>query len=356
MTSRERVLSTLKRKGKPDKTPFEISWGAFTPRLMRTYKDKTGSELSPEEYFDFDTRFVIPGPGNMNTDFRQFFPGEDMEDEVSFDEWGIGSVPTMFEIPDFKYHPLKKMTSVTEINDYPWPDLGEEYRYDEVATKTREYHDRGYAVCGELYQTIFETAWLMRDMQDFMLDLLLNEEIAHAICENIFQIRIRQARNLAKAGVDILRLGDDMVSQQGLMMSKESYRSFFKPRIKAIIQAAKEVKPDIIIFMHCCGKVEDIIDDFIEAGVEVLNPLQPECNDLNLIHQKYMDRLSFWGGIGLQSVMAKGTPEDVQNKVVETIETLGKEGGLLLAPAHILDPSIPWENIEAFLKTAKNSM
>jgi uroporphyrinogen decarboxylase len=353
MTSRERVIITLKRQGKPDRIPFEISWGSFTPRLMRTYREKTGSELSPEEYYDFDTRFVLPGPTELKTDFRPFFPGVTFEEDVSFDEWGIGSVPTVHEIPDFKYHPLKQCVSVEEIDDYPWPDLGEDYRYKEVVSRTREFQERGYAVCGEMYQTIFETAWLMRDMQDFMVDLLLHEKIAHAICEHITEIRIRQARNFARAGVDILRLGDDMVSQQGLMMSKQTYRNFFRYHIQKIILAAKEVNPDIIIFMHSCGRVEDLVDDLIVAGVEVLNPLQPECNDLHLIQAKYKDRLSFWGGIGVQSVMPHGSPDDVRVKVQETAELLGKDGGLLLAPSHILDPSIPWQNIEAYIRSAR---
>lgn len=106
MTSpRERVLTALKRNGTPDRTPFEISWGAFTPLLMKTYREKTGSELPPEEYFDFDTRSVFPGPTRLKTDFTRFFP-DGVEPEASFDEWGIGSVPTLYEIPDFKYHPL----------------------------------------------------------------------------------------------------------------------------------------------------------------------------------------------------------------------------------------------------------
>ena len=153
--------------------------------------------------------------------------------------------------------------------------------------------------------------------------------------------------------MDIIRLGDDIVSQQGLMMSHETYNTFFKDRIKRIIQAAKEINPDVIIFMHCCGKVEDVIDDFIDAGVEVLNPIQPECNNLEMIFSKYNDRLSFWGGIGVQSVMPHGTPDEVRAKVQETNELLGKEGGFLLAPAHILDPAIKWENIVAFIDAAK---
>ncbi len=343
----------MKRTGRPDRTPFEISWGAFTPLLMKTYREKTGSDLPPEEYFDFDTRSVVPSPSRLKTDFTRFFP-EGVQDDTTFDEWGIGSVPTLYEIPDFKYHPLNRMTTVEEIEAYPWPDLGAAYRYEEVAAQTEEYHRRGYAVCGEMYQTIFETAWLMRDMQDFLMDLLMNESLAHAICENITRIRIEQARQYARAGVDILRLGDDIVSQQGLMMSRETYATFFKPRIRRIVDAAKAVNPDILIFMHSCGKIEGMIDDLIEAGVEILNPVQPECNDLAMIREKYAGKLSFWGGVGVQSVMPHGTPQEVEAKTRETIQTLGPDTGFLVAPAHILDPVIPWENIEAFIRTVKS--
>ncbi len=352
MNPRERVLTALKRTGTPDKTPFEISWGAFTPRLMKTFREKTGSDLSPEEYFDFDTRFVLPSPTKKQTDFSRYFCGS-LPEHVSFDEWGVGSVPTLYEIPDYRFHPLESMTTVAEIENYSWPDLAESYRYTEVAKQTKNFQERGYAVCGELYQTIFETAWLMRNMETFLLDFILNPDIAHAICENITKIRIQQARLYAEAGVDILRLGDDIVSQQGLMMSRETYSIFFKDRMKRIIQAAKEVNPGMVIFMHSCGKVEAVIDDFIDVGVEVVNPLQPECNNLKEIHAKYKDKLSFWGGIGVQSVMPHGTPEEVRSKVKETNGLLGKNGGFLIAPAHILDPAIPWENIMAFINAAR---
>ncbi len=354
MTARERVLTALKRTGRPDKTPFEISWGAFTPLLMKLYHERTGSDLPPEEYFDFDTRYVFPSPSKQKTDFTRFFKQNSLDKTVVFNEWGIGSVPAFYELSDFKHHPLEQMTRVEEINRYPWPDLGEEYRYLQVVQKTKEYHRRGYAVCGEMYQTIFETAWLMRNMETLFMDFHLNEKLAHALFENITQIRIKQARLFAQAGVDIIRLGDDIVSQQGLMMSRKIYQTFLKTRLQRIIRAAKEVNPEVIIFMHSCGKVEEVIDDFIEAGVQVLNPIQPECNNLSAIYSKYKDKLSFWGGIGVQSVMPNGTPEEVKRQVQATNELLGKEGGFLIAPAHILDLAIPWENIMAFVNAAKS--
>jgi uroporphyrinogen decarboxylase len=96
-----------------------------------------------------------------------------------------------------------------------------------------------------------------------------------------------------------------------------------------------------------------VIDDLLDAGIEVLNPIQPECNDLRRIKAKYGDRLAFWGGIGVQSVMPHGTPDDVRRVVRETSAILGADGGLLLAPAHILDPAVPWENVEAFIDAAR---
>jgi len=351
MNSRERVLTALGRKALTDRIPFEISWGAFTPLLMKTFREKTGSALSPEEYFDFDTRFVLPGPTCRTIDFSKYFTT--LEADVSFSEWGVGSVPTRFEIPDYKYHPLEQMETVEKISDFAWPDLGEDYRYVDVVAKAETYHQRGYAVCGEMYQTIFEMAWLMRGMQTLMTDFVLNTEIAHAICEKITEIRVQQARQFAKAGVDIIRLGDDIVTQQGRMFSSEMYREFLLPRVQRIVTAAKQVNPEVIIFMHSCGKVEEVIDDLIEAGIDVLNPMQPECNDLAWIKENYGDRLSFWGGIGVQSVMPHGTPDDVRQAVRQTAEQFSTGGGLLLAPAHILDPSVPWANIEAFIEEAR---
>ena len=353
MEPRQRVLDAMKRRRKPDHVPFEISFGAFTPRLMKTYKEKTGSDLPPEEYYNFDTRNVFPDQSIQLTDFTRFFPKKP-GNEATFNEWGIGMMPTIYEIPDYCYHPLAGLNNENQINDFPWPDLGDKYRYIEVVKKVKDYHDRGYAVNGEMYQTVYETAWLMRGFEQIMLDFYENAEVAHAIFENLTSIRINQAINFAKAGVDIIRIGDDIVSQQSNLFGSDIFDKFFKWRLKKIIDAAKGVNPDILIFYHSCGKVEGVIDDLIDVGIDILNPLQPECNNLKMINDKYKNRLSFWGGIVVQSVMPHGTPDGVHAKVKETINIFGQNGGFLIAPAHILDPSVPWENVIAFLDAVKH--
>lgn len=355
MTPRERVLQAMRRTGKPDRVPFEISWGAFTPALMNVYKRETGAEIEPDEYFDFDTRSVNLNPTRKQTDFSKYFKCE-LPRNIIFDEWGVGAVPGSKEhFLEYKYHPLAQCETAEDVYNYEWPDVDADYRFEGLEEKIRNYHERGYAVMGELYQTIFEMAWLLRGMEELLVDFYLNEEVAHAICEKLMELRIKQAEKYAQLGVDIIRLGDDIATQRGLMFSKEIYYKYLKERTRKIINAAKKINPDVLIFIHSDGKVEDIVDDFIDIGVDILNPVQPECNDLKKIFEKYGEKISFWGAIGTQSTMPFGKPEDVKAKVKEVQEILGKNGGLLVAPTHILEPEVPWENVLAFVEAAKGS-
>ena len=355
MTHRERVLMALKRNGTPDRPPFEISWGAFTPALMKVYKEKTGALVEPDEYFDFDTRSVNINPTRKKTDFKKYFSGE-LPKNIIFDEWGIGMIPGSKEhFVEFKYHPLAWCETAEDVYKFEWPDVDADYRFEGLEKKVCEYKERGYAVMGELYQTIFEMAWLLRGMEDMLTDFYINEEVAHAICEKLMEIRTRQSEKYAQIGVDIIRLGDDVATQKGPMMSPEIYGKYLKERTRKIISAAKNINPEVLIFMHCDGKVEDIVNDFVDIGVDILNPVQPECNDLERIFEQFGYKISFWGAIGTQSTMPFGTSEDVEFKVREVQNVLGKNGGLLIAPTHILEPEVPWANIVAFIKASKNT-
>lgn len=356
MDSRTRVLKTLRCEGRPDRLPFEISWGAFTPSLMKVYQKETDSADPPEEYFDFDTRSVDLNPSQKTTDFRRYFASA-LAPNTTFDEWGCGSVPGSFEhFVEFKYHPLQACKTPAEIVDFPWPDVTADYRYQGLAERVAEYHRRGYAVTGELYQTIFERAWLMRGMQQLLMDFLAEPDIGHAICDCITELRVAQAQRLATLGVDVLRLGDDVCTQKGLMMGVETYRTFLKERTRAIIRAAKKINPDILVFMHCDGRVDNIVEEFIDIGIDILNPVQPECNDLEALAKRFQGRISFWGGIGTQHLMPFGTPLQVAEEVGRIKNILGADGGLLLAPTHILEPDVPWDNILAFVNASRASV
>jgi uroporphyrinogen decarboxylase len=148
--------------------------------------------------------------------------------------------------------------------------------------------------------------------------------------------------------VDVLRLGDDVGMQRGLMMSQAAWRRWLKPRLAQVIAAARAIKPDTLVFYHSDGDCRPIVPELIEIGVDILNPVQPECMDPAVMKRLYGDRLSFWGTVGTQTTFPFGTPAEMKAVVVERIATVGRGGGLLLAPTHILEPDVPWENIVAF--------
>lgn len=343
----------MRRTGLPDRPPFEISWGAFTPGLMKVFRERTGFQLDPAEYFDFDTRSVNINPTTKQTDFRRRFDAE-IPSNVIWDEWGYGAVQgSMEHFLEYKYHPLAVCTTVEQILEFDCPDVDADYRFEGIAEKTRAYQDRGYAVTGELYMTIFETAWLMRGMENLLTDFYRNEDLAHAICEKLTEIRIRQARKYAEIGVDVLRLGDDVSTQHGPMFGLELYRKFLKERTRRIIAAAKQENDDILVFMHSDGAIMDFIPEYIDIGVDIVNPVQPECNDLEEIGRRFSGKISFWGGIGTQTTMPYSAPEEIARTVKQIQGQLGAKGGLLIAPSHILEPDVPWENVLAFVDAVR---
>ena len=140
------------------------------------------------------------------------------------------------------------------------------------------------------------------------------------------------------------------------MMDERLYCNYLKPRLRRVINAARAINPDLIVFYHCCGYLEPFIDHLIDVGVDVLNPIQPESMDFEHIHAKYGDQLSFHGTIGTQTTMPFGTVEDVRREVFRNLDIAGSHGGLLVCPTHMLEPEVPWENIRAYLLACRDYM
>lgn len=349
MTPRERVLTAMRRE-EPDKVPRELSYGSFAPALMNVFREKTGA-TDPAEYFNYEVRPVAFKPTARRGGFERYLPEKIPEGAYIDWEWGNVIMPgSTYHFVRHIHRALEDATKVEEIEAYPFPDFLEPYRWKHIREEVENLHKRNLASMGELYTTIFEVAWGVRGMENLLTDFLINKDIAKVLLDRITEIRCKQAKIFAQSGVDILRLGDDVGTERGMLMSPETWREWLKPRLKMVIESAKEIKPDILIFYHSDGNCEDIIPDLIEIGVDILNPVQPECMDPAKLKLLYGDKLAFWGTIGTQTTMPFGKPEDVKREVRERIETVGKGGGLLLAPSHILEPEVPWENIIAFFE------
>ncbi|MCX7040660.1 MAG: hypothetical protein NT005_16190, partial [Spirochaetes bacterium] len=158
---------------------------------------------------------------------------------------------------------------------------------------------------------------------------------------------------LARMGCDVLMAGDDVGTQDRMLISPALWREFIKPRYGRLFGAYKRAKPDLKIAVHICGFIEPIIDDLIEVGVDILNPVQPLAMDPARLKKRYGDRLSFWGAVDDQKVLPLGSPADVEAEVKLRLSQLAPGGGYILCPSHNVQPTTPFENIRAFYRAAE---
>ncbi len=308
----------------------------------------------PRDYFDMDITRVTVEPSNLPLSrFGNWLGTSAVEALASgqLDEWGVRWRAGTFHHFAQVESPLRGNQDWGRLQEYPWPDLDQQYRFSGARERVAELHAQGLAVAA-FAGSVFEQAWYIRGLEDLMVDLVAAPDVAHYFFERTAALQQFAAEQFARAGVDIIITGDDVAGQQGLLMSVETWRKFLKPRLAATVQTVKRANAGSYVFYHSDGNVEPLIPELIEIGIDILNPIQPECMDPAAIKQRYGDRLSFWGTVSVQRTMPFGTPEEVRAEVQARVREVGRGGGLILAPAHVLGPETPWENIVAFFEAA----
>jgi len=183
-----------------------------------------------------------------------------------------------------------------------------------------------------------------------MIDMMMEDDKASALLDKITDFAVSKAIAYTRAGVDILSLGDDIGTQKSIMLDVDLWEKWLKPRIVKVIDAAREVNPEVLIFYHSCGYILPFIDQLIEMGVDILNPVQPECMSFDDVHDKFGDNLSFWGTMGTQELLPFGTAEEVLQTTLSRLEKCGDNGGLVIGPTHLVEPEVPWENLTAIME------
>ena len=351
MTQRENLLALVRRQ------PYEFVPVEFMlcPSLIEDYRrEENQPEMPYEDYFQMPWRRVgdlVPDDTDL-TRFEKYHEGR-LNDRVTIDEWGVGheSTPTSMHMTKMLF-PLGDAEDVQDILDYPLPTYSLKNNGD-LKERVQALHQRGIASVGNMQCTIWETSWYIRGMENLMMDMVCDEEMAAAILDRVAAMSTQRALLYANGGGDILFLGDDIGMQRSIMMSRELYTQWIQPRLKKLIAEVKAVRPDIIVFYHSCGFIEPLIDGLIDAGIDVLNPIQSECMDFGGIYAKYHDRLVFHGTIGTQTVMPFGTPDQVRAEVWKNLD-IASEGGLFAAPTHLLEPEVPWQNIRAYVQACRD--
>jgi uroporphyrinogen decarboxylase len=351
MTNRENILRALRRQP-PERVGFDF---VLSPALLEEFRRRTGRE-DYQEYYNFPVRIYEPRATRLKTDFTVFYdslpPGTRSLDWNP--EWGVMGAPGSTAHFQEMLHPMRKFTESQQIRDYPWPDFLADYRWEGATGAVDAIKQRDLVCAAFMEMTLFEVAWYLRGMEDFMMDLTSGDDMALLLLDILTEMRVGMAQRYADAGVDVLMLGDDVATQLNMMMSPGLWRATLKPRLARVIAAAKQIRPEILIFYHGDGNMEAILPDLIEMGVDVLNPVQPDCMDPVRMKAIYGNHLAFWGCIGTQTTMPFGSPSEVKRTVRHLIDTVGAGGGLFLAPTHTLEPDVPWANVEAFIEAVRD--
>jgi uroporphyrinogen decarboxylase len=325
------------------------------PDQLRSFRQRYGADAQPAEQFAFPFRYL---PSSFlrprNQDWQRFFPGKRFDPRTRFSIWGVGEEPADGSRHITRmHHPMAEFSKLQEFQAYPYPDF-DPSQLEQARAEVEALHARGLAAAAGMACTVWEIGWYLRGMEKLMIDLLTEEPCGSWHLDHLCAIACQRAQAFAQAGVDMLCLGDDIGMQKSTMISMDNYRQWLKPRHAAVIQAAKNVKPDILVTYHSCGYIEPFIPELIEIGVDVLDPVQPECMDFASIHAQYGSRLSFWGSLGTQSTMPFASPEEVRRVTLHNLSIAGEQGGLFCSPTHMIEPEVPWENIEAYVQAARD--
>ncbi len=372
MTPRERILAALAHE-EPDRVPIALGVSNATGIKMGTYRElkRLAGIEAPDRYLydwpELGTAAVDEETlQRLGTDVRGVWdrePAEVLERNANrephsdyLSSWGAGArevnLGEWFPI----VHPMAEATTLAEIEDYPWPDMDDPTRVAHVAADAAQIaaEDR-YAIMATPWLLFpLERAFAMQGMDIFLRNMALHADFAEALLWKIESLCKTLMGHFLEAlghNVDIIKIGDDLGTQESLLMSPKMYREMLKPVHADYISFIKE-RTDAKVFFHTDGDVFPLMEDFIEMGVDVLNPIQTSAGkmaDLAGLKEQWGDRLVFCGAIDTQQVLPHGTPAQVREEVRRVISLLGPGGGYMVSSVHTVMEDVPAANVLAMV-------
>jgi uroporphyrinogen decarboxylase len=369
LTSRERVLYAINHE-EPDRVPIFFGSSSPTSMLSAAYENLKAylGVRSPQrllsrtfQYAQLDEEVMV----RCGSDGRPLQPRplpaglhRDLSENKLIDDWGA----TWEQRPGVPYYevvdvPLRNAT-IDDLERFPWPDLAHPARFEGLPAEARAMRENTpYAIIGLGYLTTFEQIQHLRGLDTWLADLAADPEFAHAILRRVTNLMVAGLeRYMDSVGpyIDLITFSDDLGSQRSPLISPKMYRRMIKPyqaEVTAVIKRRSKAK----IFFHSCGNVYPLIGDFIEIGIDVLNPVQVsagEMGDTARLKREFGNKITFCGGIDTQSVLPHGTTADVRNEVRRRIRDLAPGGGYILSAVHAIQPDVPPENVLAMFDEA----
>ncbi len=368
MRPRDRVMTALNHK-EPDRVPMDLGGTGVTGILHPAYLGLARAldlEVGEAEYVQYWAQTVQVDPRvqeRLGVDCRGVWlspPHEDrtrtLSDGSFIDEWGV-----TYRRGVSSFHPAVHPLAEAGLHDlagYPWPDPHDPGRLEGVRERARRLYERTpYPVVGNLPGSPMSVAWALRGFNEFLMDLAADRAFAEALLDRVLEFQLPLVeRFLEEVGpyVQVVTMGDDLGTQGGPMVSPEVYRKVVKPRHAQLVAAVKR-KTEAKVFFHCCGSARHAIEDLVEIGVDILNPVQVAAAHMDTAQLKrdFGDSISFWGAIDTQWVLPCGTPQDVEAEVRRRLDDLASGGGYVVAAVHNVQAEVPPANVVAMCRAVE---
>ncbi len=379
LTPRERLRTALSRR-EPDRLPFDLGSTQVTsisaaaqarlrarlglppvaPRPSDRIQQLDHVEEDLLQRLEVDTRGLWP----LTTRNGPVEETDDGTHRSHEDEWGL-----TYRIPregapwyDLAGSPLAGGSLTRErIDAHRWPRGDDPRLVAGLREEALAHRNAGHAVVlKSLCAGLFEMAQRLRGMEAFLMDLVESPGEAERLLDRVLEVKLDYWRAaLAAVGdlVDVVAEGDDYGTQQSMLVSPATFRSVFKPRLAALVGAMKRGAPDAFVFFHSCGSVRKILPDFIEIGVDALNPVQTTAAGMEPVALKrdFGRDVAFWGGgVDTQGVLPRGTPAEVRADVRRHVDALAPGGGFVFCTVHNVQADVPPENVLAMVEEMRS--
>jgi uroporphyrinogen decarboxylase len=326
---RERVAASI-RHTQPDKVPWQLDFTAPAREAMVAWFGDGDFEAS------LGNCLMV-----LDTEPRNSW--RRVHGEVWADEFGVQWDRTIDQdIGTVSNTPL----TCENLATYPFPDPDDPARFEGWEKAIAERGD-AYVV-GNLGFSLFERAWTLAGMENVLMAMIDDKPFVNGLLDRIVEYNLEIIEKACAYPIDAMRFGDDWGHQRGLITGHALWRELIGPRVRKMYQLSKSKGK--CVFIHSCGKVDELFPDLIESGVDVFNPFQPEVMDVYEMKRRFGKRLSFWGGISTQKTLPYGTVAQVKEEVKRLIDAVGKNCGYIAAPAHAIPKDARPENIAAMIE------
>ena len=376
ITCLERVRASLEHR-EPDRVPYDLGGSHVTGihqkayRRLRKHLGLPDREVVIEDPIqqlakvdeDVKGRLKVDVDGIMPHRYAAFKPKETEDGEYFYfvDDWGVERrMPKEGGLYyDMCHNPMAGFSVEEAMARFRYPDPTDPSRYFGMREKAQECFQKGRAyILGRNAPGVLETSLWVRGFEDFFADMVANRKFAEGLLDRVMEVKLKYweiALELVGENVLVVSEADDLGGQNGPLISPKLYRELIKPRHKELFSTIKrKAKTKVYIFFHTCGSVRELLPDLIEAGVDILNPVQVSAAgmDTKELKKEFGKEITFWGGgIDTQRVLPKGTGQEIVDEVKRRIDDLAPEGGFVFTPVHNIQADVPPENIMTMWET-----